>query len=134
MTLPLSNIAENRPVHRRSIFEIVQALLHAINHNQAEVATCVAALSNSVPLIYSVLPAAEPGSLPTPPAQQALPVKVVHTTDESSTSDEPPNPPENSPAKSKEPDNAYKRAVAIVNRLPLELGSVNVLSELQYDL
>lgn len=38
------------------------------------------------------------------------------------------------PAKSRKPDNAYKRAVAIANGLPLELGSVNALSELQHDL
>ncbi|KAM3471499.1 hypothetical protein MY8738_009291 [Beauveria namnaoensis] len=114
------------PVHRRIIFKIVQALMHAINRNQAEVAACLAALPDSVPLIYSVLPSAEPGSLPTPA------LEAVHTTDESS-SDEPPSP-ENSPAKSKKPDNAYERAVAIANRLPLELGSADVLSELQHDL
>ncbi|KAM3554987.1 hypothetical protein ARSEF4850_006208 [Beauveria asiatica] len=114
------------PVHRRIIFKIVQALMHAINRNQAEVAACLAALPDSVPLIYSVLPSAEPGSLPTPA------LEAVHTTDESS-SEEPPSP-ENSPAKSKKPDNAYKRAVAIANRLPLELGSADVLSELQHDL
>lgn len=103
--------------------------MHGISHNRAEVAACVAAYPESVPLIYSVLPPAEPDSLPTPPAQQVSALEAVHTTDESSSSDEP-RSPENLPAKSEKPDNAYKYAIAIANRLPLELGSINILSKL----
>ncbi|ATY58258.1 metalloreductase transmembrane component [Cordyceps militaris] len=128
----LPNIADDSPVHRCSIKETVQALMYGISHNQAEVAACVAAYPDSVPLIYSVLPTAEPGNLPTPPAQP-LGLEAVDAIDESSSSDEPPSS-ENPPATSKKPDNAYKRAVAMANNLPQELGSVNILTELQHDL
>ncbi|KAH8721003.1 hypothetical protein HC256_001380 [Beauveria bassiana] len=59
--------------------------------------------------------------------------RSVDAINESSGGDEPPSI-KNPPATSKKPDNAYRRAVAIANKLPLELGSVNVLSELQHDL
>ncbi|KGQ03542.1 hypothetical protein BBAD15_g11226 [Beauveria bassiana D1-5] len=128
-------MAEDYPVHRRSIFENVQAFIYDINHNQAEVAACVAAYPDSAPLIYSVLPTAEPGSLPAPPAQTSG-LDTVDATDSSSCIDEQ-SCSGNRPAKRKRrnsPDNAYKRAVAIANRLPQELGSAHVLSELQRDL
>ncbi|KAM3471497.1 hypothetical protein MY8738_009289 [Beauveria namnaoensis] len=128
----LSTNAKDISVHRCSIREAVQAFMHGITHNQAEVAACVAAYPDSVPLIYSVLPTAEPGNLPTPPAQP-LGLEAVDAINESSGGDEPPSI-KNPRATSKKPDNAYKRAVAIADKLPLELGSVNVLSELQHDL
>ncbi|KAH8719863.1 hypothetical protein HC256_000274 [Beauveria bassiana] len=128
----LSNIAEDSPIHRCSIKEAVQALVYGISHNQAEVAACVAAHPDSVPLIYSVLATAEPSNLPTPPAQP-LGLEAVGAADESSSSDDPPSS-ENSHATSKKPDNAYKRAVAMANHLTRELGSVNILTELQHDL
>ncbi|EJP61089.1 metalloreductase transmembrane component [Beauveria bassiana ARSEF 2860] len=113
----MSTNAKDISVHRCSIREAVQAFMHGITHNQAEVAACVAAYPDSVPLIYSVLPTTEPGNLPTPPAQP-LGLEAY----QKSTRDK------------QKPDNAYKRAVAIADKLPLELGSVNVLSELQHDL
>ncbi|KAF1739602.1 hypothetical protein CRV24_001538 [Beauveria bassiana] len=112
--------------------QAVQALVYGISHNQAEVAACVAAHPDSVPLIYSVLATAEPSNLPTPPAQP-LGLEAVGAADESSSSDDPPSS-ENSHATSKKPDNAYKRAVAMANHLTRELGSVNILTELQHDL
>ncbi|KAJ6783483.1 hypothetical protein PWT90_03516 [Aphanocladium album] len=131
--LPLSDIAKDGPVHSRNVFENVQALMHDIRHNQAEVAACVAEFPDSVPLIYSILPTAEPGNLLMPPVQQAVALGAVCTTNESSSSDESASP-QNLPYKSKIPDNAYKRAVAIADKLSLLLGSVRVLSELQHDL
>ncbi|KAJ4146906.1 hypothetical protein LMH87_001465 [Akanthomyces muscarius] len=123
----LPNIADGSSVHRCSIKE---AVMYGIRHNQAEVAACVAANPDFVPLIHSVLPtAAEPGN-PTPSAQPA-----EDAIDESSSSDEPPNVGSEKPAATgKKPDNAYRRAIAVANKLPLELGSVNILTELQHDL
>ncbi len=81
----LPNIADGSSVHRCSIKEVclapppyalhhyshlqaVQAVMYGIRYNQAEVAVCVAANPDFVPLIHSVLPTVvEPGN-PTPSA------------------------------------------------------------------
>ena len=53
-------------LHHYSHLQAVQAVMYGIRHNQAEVAACVAAYPDFVPLIYSIFPtAAEPGN-PTP--------------------------------------------------------------------
>ncbi|KAJ2981902.1 hypothetical protein NQ176_g1747 [Zarea fungicola] len=127
-----SYTVEDIPVHHRSIFENFQALMHDINNNHAEVVACIAAFLNSVPLIHSVLPPTEYGSLPTPPAQTPS-RQVVDPADGEGTNHLHNRAPSSDNAPSS-PDNAYKRAVAIAGRLPRQLGSVNVLSELQRDL
>lgn len=106
--------------------------MHDINNNHAEVVACIAAFLNSVPLIHSVLPPTEYGSLPTPPAQTPS-RQVVDPADGEGTNHLHNRAPSSDNAPSS-PDNAYKRAVAIAGRLPRQLGSVNVLSELQRDL
>ena len=109
----------------------VKAFLHSIKHNRSEVAACVAAYPDFVPLIHSVLPR----SVPALPGLAQL-LEAASTTDQAISirrNDE----AFNSPAKRKrpsKPSDLYERAVASARKIHAELGSVAVLSELQRDL